>query len=160
MRAIWAALGRKKVVCPSLQVVAICGFWDDCFYSSIATVVLSWWFILIILLSQRTDNSPNVLLYLSSCGVLIIPPDSSFIKYHRWSWPYRVSRIYLLSRWLDDSGEGNGTPLQYSCLEIPWTEEPGRLQSMGSQRVRHNWTTSLSHKWHPTPVLFPGKSHG
>jgi len=32
-------------------------------------------------------------------------------------------------------GEGNGTPLQYSCLENPWTEEPGRLQSMGSIRV-------------------------
>ena len=30
-------------------------------------------------------------------------------------------------------GEGNGNPLQYSCLEIPWMEEPGRLQSMGSQ---------------------------
>ena len=29
-------------------------------------------------------------------------------------------------------GEGNGTPLQYSCLENPMTEEPGRLQSMGS----------------------------
>ena len=28
--------------------------------------------------------------------------------------------------------EGNSTPLQYSCLKIPWTEEPGRLQSMGS----------------------------
>ena len=28
--------------------------------------------------------------------------------------------------------EGNGTPLQYSCWKIPWTEEPGRLQSMGS----------------------------
>ena len=27
---------------------------------------------------------------------------------------------------------------------IPWTEEPGRLQSMGSQRVRHDWATSLS----------------
>ena len=26
----------------------------------------------------------------------------------------------------------------------PWTEEPGRLQSMGSLRVRHNWETSLS----------------
>ena len=26
---------------------------------------------------------------------------------------------------------------------IPWTEEPGRLQSMGSQRVGHNWVTSL-----------------
>ena len=28
--------------------------------------------------------------------------------------------------------------------EIPWMEEPGRLQSMGSRRVRHNWETSLS----------------
>ena len=28
--------------------------------------------------------------------------------------------------------------------EIPWTEEPGGLQSMGSQRVGHNWATSLS----------------
>ena len=32
-------------------------------------------------------------------------------------------------------GEGNGNPLQYSCLKIPWTEKPGRLQSMGLQRV-------------------------
>ena len=35
-------------------------------------------------------------------------------------------------------GEGNGTPLRYSCLENPWSEEPGRLQSMGSLRVGHN----------------------
>ena len=28
--------------------------------------------------------------------------------------------------------------------KLPWTEEPGRLQSMGSQRVRNNWATSLS----------------
>ena len=35
-------------------------------------------------------------------------------------------------------GEGNGNPLQYSCLEIPMTEHPGGLQSMGLQRVRHN----------------------
>ena len=35
-------------------------------------------------------------------------------------------------------GEGNGNPLQYSCLEIPWTEEPGGLQSMGSLRVGHD----------------------
>ena len=34
-------------------------------------------------------------------------------------------------------GEGNGDPLQYFC-RIPWTEEPGRLQSTGSQRVRHD----------------------
>ena len=47
-------------------------------------------------------------------------------------------------------GGGNGNPLQHSCLEnpkdrgawrIPWAEEPGRLQYIGSQRVRHNWVT-------------------
>ena len=38
-------------------------------------------------------------------------------------------------------GEGNGNPLQYYCLEIPWTEEPGRLQSTGSQRVGRNFTS-------------------
>ena len=34
-------------------------------------------------------------------------------------------------------GEGNGSPLQYSCLQIPWTEEPGRLQS---KRLQKSWT--------------------
>ena len=34
--------------------------------------------------------------------------------------------------------EGNGNPLQYSCLGNPRTEEPGGLQSMGSQRVGHD----------------------
>ena len=38
------------------------------------------------------------------------------------------------------SGEGNGSSLQYSCL---WIEEPGGLQSMGLQRVGHNWASSL-----------------
>ena len=32
-------------------------------------------------------------------------------------------------------GERNGYLLRYSCLRIPWTGEPGRLQSMGLQRV-------------------------
>ena len=36
-------------------------------------------------------------------------------------------------------GGGVGNPFQYSCLENP-TEEPGELQSMGSQRVRHDWS--------------------
>ena len=39
---------------------------------------------------------------------------------------------------LEGIREGNGTPLQYSCWKIPWTEEPGRLQSMRSLRVRHD----------------------
>ena len=52
--------------------------------------------------------------------------------------------------------------------EIPWTEEPGRLQSMGSLRVGYDWATSLSlftflhwrRKWQPTPVFLPGESQG
>ena len=38
--------------------------------------------------------------------------------------------------------EGNGNTLQCSCLGIPYTEEPGGLQSTGSQRDGHNWTTN------------------
>ena len=52
--------------------------------------------------------------------------------------------------------------------KIPWGEEPGRLQSMGSRRVGPDWATSLSlftlmrwrRKWQPTPVLLPGESQG
>ena len=40
--------------------------------------------------------------------------------------------FYFVLGYSQLTGEGNGTPLQYSCLENPWTEEPGRLQSMGS----------------------------
>ena len=51
---------------------------------------------------------------------------------------------------------------------IPWTKEPGRLQSMGSLRVGHDWATSLwlftfmhwRRKWQPTPVFLPGESPG
>ena len=35
-------------------------------------------------------------------------------------------------------GGGHGNPLQYSCLEIPRTEEPSGLQSIGSQRIGHD----------------------
>ena len=41
--------------------------------------------------------------------------------------------------WEDFPGGGNGKPFQNSCLGIPWTEEPSGLQSMGLQRVRHDW---------------------
>ena len=52
--------------------------------------------------------------------------------------------------------------------KLPWTEEPGELQSMGSQRVRHDWATLLTlftflhwrGKWQPTPVFLPGESQG
>ena len=52
--------------------------------------------------------------------------------------------------------------------KIPWTEKPGRLQSMGSLGVGHDSGTSLSlftfmhwrRKGQPTPVFLPGESQG
>ena len=44
-------------------------------------------------------------------------------------------------------GEGNGNPLQYSCLENPMDRGPWcRLPSMGLQRVGHDWAISLHFK--------------
>ena len=52
--------------------------------------------------------------------------------------------------------------------KLPWMEDPGRLQSMGSLRFGHDWATSLSlltfmhwrRKWRPTPAFLPGESQG
>ena len=52
--------------------------------------------------------------------------------------------------------------------KISWTEEPGRLESMGSRRVGHKLATSVSlftfmhwrRKWQPTPVFLPGEPQG
>ena len=50
------------------------------------------------------------------------------------------------------SGEGNGNPLQHSCLENPMDEESGRLQSMGSQSQTRlsDFTLSLTFYLHQT----------
>ena len=52
-----------------------------------------------------------------------------------WFWFLRLGR---------SPGEGNGNPLSILAWEIPWTEKPGELQSMGS-RVGYNSATKLSH---------------
>ena len=44
----------------------------------------------------------------------------------------------LIPRWRISPGGGHGNPLSILAWRIPRTEEPGRLQSMGLQRVRHN----------------------
>ena len=62
--------------------------------------------------------------------------------------------------------EGMATHSSTLAWKIPWTEEPGGLQSLRLQRVRHDWATSLSlftfmlwrRKWQPTPMFLPGES--
>ena len=64
--------------------------------------------------------------------------------------------------------EGIATHSSTLAWKIPWTGEPGRLQSMGSLRVGYDWATSLSlfpfmhwrRKWQPTSVFLPGESQG
>ena len=61
-------------------------------------------------------------------------PGGSVIK----NLPVNAGDMDLIPGLGRSPGEGNGNPLQYSSWKIPWTEKPGRLQSMGSQRVRHD----------------------
>ena len=73
--------------------------------------------------------------------------------------------------WMDGFRESEKAMAPHSSTlawKIPWMEEPGGLQSMGSLRVGHDWATSLSlltfmhgrRKWQPTPVFLPGESQG
>ena len=80
------------------------------------------------------------------------------------SWGRKESDTTERLNWTDSS---NLAPHSSTLAwKIPWAEEPGRLQSMGSLRVEHDWVTSLSvftsmhwrRKWQPTPVFLPGES--
>ena len=88
----------------------------------------------------------------------------------RWTFVGKVmSLLYFLICCLGWSSEKAMAPHSSTLAwKIPWAEEPGRLQSMGSLRVGYDWATSLSHftfmhwrrKWQPTPVFLPGESQG
>ena len=74
--------------------------------------------------------------------------------------------IYLYSAKDRTSEKAMAPHSSILAWKIPWTEEPGGLQSMGSLRVRRDWVTSLSlytfmhwrRKRQPTPVFLPGES--
>ena len=54
-------------------------------------------------------------------------------------WETRVQSL----GWEDLLEKEMATHFSILAWKIPWTEEPGRLQSMGLRRVRHDWATSL-----------------
>ena len=97
-----------------------------------------------LMLSQRS-------LRLSSFLFTFFPPC---IVFQQWFPPVLSSRSFSLICFsasvilllVPSSVSEKAMAPQSSTLawKIPWTEEPGRLQSMGSQRVGHNWATSLS----------------
>ena len=49
--------------------------------------------------------------------------------------------------WEDPLEKGMATYSSILAWKIPWAEEPGRLQAMGSQRVGHNWATNTRQQW-------------
>ena len=73
----------------------------------------------------------------------ILRKDWSIYPFIYHLYAYNVGDLGSIPGMGRSPGEGKGKPLQNSCLENPWTEEPGRLQSMRLQRVGHDWATSL-----------------
>ena len=77
----------------------------------------------------------------------------------------QISFVWMYAQELEE--QWHPTPVLFAW-KILWMGEPGRLQSMGSLRVKHDWATSLSlftfmhwrRKWQPTPVFLPGESQG
>ena len=82
-------------------------------------------------------------------------PNSAYSKLSSYWVPLNVS-----------SEKTMATHSSTLAWKIPCMKEPGRLQSMGSWRVGHDWVTSLSlftfmhwrRKWQPTPMFLPGES--
>ena len=107
------------------------------------------------------------------------PPSMGFSRQEYWSGLPLPSPIYVLEYDIYHSQsifvetklyqeKAMATHSNTLAWKISWTEEPGRLQSIESLGVGHDWATSLSlftfmhwrRKWQPTPVFLPGGSQG
>ena len=87
-------------------------------------LILCWPFLLL------PSIFPGIRVFCNKSAVLIRWP-----KY--WSFRFSISPSNELEKEM-------ATHSSTLAWRIPWREEPGGLQSMGSQRVRHDWATSLS----------------
>ena len=117
---------------------------------------------------EKSSSMKNESVSHSVMSISLRPMYYSPLAFCPWNSPSKNTGVGSSSILRDGTGEGTGNPFQYSCLENPWMEEPGRLRSMASLRVGHDWATSLSffpfmhwrRKWQPAPVFLPGESQG
>ena len=98
-------------------------------------------------------------------------PQGFWCKKGKETKPAPLGLVLYTKKWLSTFwswGEAMAPHSSTLAWKIPWTEEPGRLQSMGSLKVGHNWATSLSlftvmhwrRKWQPTLAFLPRESQG
>ena len=123
--------------------------------------------------SMMPSNPLNFFCPFSSCPQSF-PASGSFSMSQLFEWVMEYNSVirrgwnWVICRGMNRPRVSMAPHSSFPACKIPWTEEPGRLQSMGSWRVRHDWATSLSlftfmhgrRKWQPTPVLLPGESRG
>ena len=123
---------------------------------------------------------PSSSVLLSPCLLLPVSVDGELSSLAKETWEWKKGKVRVRCTMKADIYQ-NLHPGLNSAMEkamathsstlawkISWMEEPGRLQSMGSRRVRQDWVTSLSlftfmhwkRKWQPTPVFLPGESQG
>ena len=119
------------------------------------------------LFKKAMEASKMVLYYAQASpeinSTLVYPPASPVLIYFFYYKPLYI--CWHLASVAEKAMAPHSSTLAW---QIPWTEEPGRLQSMGSLRVGHDWAASLSlftfmhwtRQWQPTLVFLPGESQG
>ena len=96
-------------------------------------------------LSDRTVSPTGLLSCCSHHFLTDIPIIRASLVAQRFKCLPAMRETWVWSLGREDSLEKEMTTHSYILAwRIPWMEEPGGLQSMGSQRVRHNWATSFS----------------
>ena len=85
-----------------------------------------------------TSGGGFVLYYTALCRLGF--PGGSVVKKKK-NLPANAGDVVSIPDWEDPLEEETATHSSILAWEIPWTEEPARLQSMRSQRVRHGWAT-------------------
>ena len=105
----------------------------------------------------KSKISKDIWQWMGTTGNFGAPVKVSFVKIHQAMHMVRTSLLAQMVKRLSTMQETWVQSLDWEdplekemaihsstlAWKIPWTEEPGRLQSMGSQRVGHDWVTSL-----------------
>ena len=153
----WALLSSQGVTTPQFGLPTLF-HWDFCLLINIFTVLPGW-------------NLNSFVNCTKIFRISLLPKSgltlSTFCLQNNTCPSHTLSKtsLHLSVYLLEKAMAPRSSTLAW---KIPWTEEHGRLQSMGSLRVGHDCMTSLSlstfmhwrRKWQPTPVFLPGESQG